>query len=188
MRSKYLNENSGSYVVDDGFSELGGVKKIFTYRGTLEDSILDSATTAYADNDAIANCGALDVTVPGGFEAATKILIEKIVFMPSTAAGNTSVGNINAGTSSSDALNAAITGQVELMGAGATYRNANLAADLTITEVDCDFNGSTIQWAQPLIILPVATNNVYVGTTTALNHATNFDAGRYQFSIEYTVL
>ena len=188
MRSDVLNSNSGSYVVDNGFDELGGVKKIFTYRGTLEDSLLDSATTAYTDNDSIANCGALDVTVPAGFEAATKILIEKIVFMPSTAAGATCVGNINTGTSSSDALNAAITGQVELMGAGATYRNANLAADLSITEVDCDFNGSTIQWAQPLIILPVATNNIYVATGTAINHATNFDAGRYQFSIEYTVL
>ena len=87
-----------------------------------------------------------------------------------------------------DALNAAITGQVELMGAGATYRNANLAADLSITEVDVDFNGSTIQYAQPLIILPVATNNIYVGVTTTINHATNFDAGRYNIQIEYTVL
>tara|TARA_R100000781_G_C4034172_1_gene111646 strand:- start:63 stop:629 length:567 start_codon:yes stop_codon:yes gene_type:complete len=188
MRSKYLNENSSNYVVDDGFDELAGVKKVFTYRGSLEEAFLDSATTAYADNDVIANCGALDVTVPAGHEAATKILIEKIVFMPSTAAGATCVGNINAGTASTDALNAAITGQVELFGAGATYRNANLAADLSITEVDADFNGSTIQWAQPLIILPVATNNIYVGVTTTINHATNFDAGRYQFSIEYTVL
>ena len=27
-----------------------------------------------------------------------------------------------------------------------------------------------------------------VGTTTTINHATNFDAGRYQLQIEYTVL
>ena len=108
--------------------------------------------------------------------------------MPSTAAGNTFVGNISAGTVAGEALNGAATGQVELMGAGATYRNANLAADLSITEVDVDLNGSTIQWAQPLIILPVATNHIYLCTTTTVNHASNFDAGRYQFSIEYTVL
>ena len=188
MRSDIVNDNSNSYVVDDGFNELGGTKKIFTYRGSLEEAFLDSATTAYADNDSIGYAGALDVTTPVGMEDATKILVEKIVFMPSTATGNACVGNINAGTAATDALNAAITGQVELMGAGATYRNANLAADLSITEVDVDFNGSTIQYAQPLIILPVATNNIYVGVTTTINHATNFDAGRYNIQIEYTVL
>jgi hypothetical protein len=188
MRSDIFNSNSNSSIRDDGFNELGGTKKIFTYRGSLEDAFLDSATTAYADNDSIGYAGALDVTTPDGMEDATKILVEKIVFMPSTAAGATCVGNINAGTASTDALNAAITGQVELMGAGATYRNANLAADLSITEVDVDFNGSTIQWAQPLIILPVATKHIYIGVTTTINHATNFDAGRYNIQMEYTVL
>ena len=188
MRADVLNENSGFNYGNAFVNELGGTKKVFTYTGSTDEDVLDSATTAFADNDAIANCGPLDVTVPSGYQDPTKILIEKIVWMPSTATGNTMVGNINAGTAGTDAINATITGQVELMGAGATYRNANLAADLSITEVDVDFNGSTIQWAQPLIILPVATKYIYVGTTTTINHATQFDAGRYQFQIEYTVL
>ena len=96
--------------------------------------------------------------------------------------------SIAAGTANNDPLNGAVTGAVELFGAGATYRNANLAADLSITEVDVDFNAAGIMWAQPLIILPVATNKIYVRTTTAINHATNFNAGRYQMQIEYTVL
>jgi hypothetical protein len=188
MRADVLNENSGLNYGNAFVNELGGTKKVFTYSGSTDEDILDSATTAYADNDAIANCGLLDVTVPSGYQDASKILIEKIVWNCSTATGTTMVGNINAGTAGTDALNAAITGQVELFGAGATYRDANLAANLSITEVDVDFNAAGIMWAQPLIILPVATKYIYVGTTTAINHATNFDAGRYQFQIEYTVL
>ena len=188
MRADVLNENSGFNYGNAYVNELGGTKKIFTYTGSTDEDVLDSATTAFADNDAIANCGPLDETVPSGYQDPTKILIEKIVWMPSTAPGNTMVGNINAGTAGTDAITASITGQVELMGAGVTYRDPNLAANLSITEVDIDFNASTMQYCQPFIILPVATKYIYVGTTTTINHATQFDAGRYQFQIEYTVL
>ena len=188
MRADVLNENSGFNYGNAFVNELGGTKKIFTYTGSTDEDVLDSATTAFADNDAIANCGPLDITVPSGYQDPTKILIERVIWMPSTATGTTMVGNINAGTAGTDAINAAITGQVELMGAGVTYRDPNLAANLSITEVDIDFNAATMQYCQPFIILPVATKYIYVGTTTTINHASNFDAGRYQFSIEYTVL
>lgn len=188
MRADVLNENSGFNYGNAFVNELGGTKKVFTYTGSTDEDVLDSATTAFADNDAIANCGPLDVTVPAGYQDPTKILVEKIVWMPTTATGTTMVGNINAGTAGTDAINAAISGQVELMGAGVTYRDPNLAANLSIAEVDIDFNASTMQYCQPFIILPVATKYIYVGTTTTINHATNFDAGRYQFQIEYTVL
>lgn len=188
MRADVLNENSGFNYGNAFVNELGGTKKVFTYTGSTDEDVLDSATTAFADNDAIANCGPLDVTVPAGYQDPTKILIERIIWMPTTATGTTMVGNINAGTAGTDAINAAITGQVELMGAGVTYRDPNLAANLSIAEVDIDFNASTMQYCQPFIILPVATKYIYVGTTTTINHATNFDAGRYQFQIEYTVL
>lgn len=188
MRADVLNENSGFNYGNAFVNELGGTKKVFTYTGSTDEDVLDSATTAFADNDAIANCGPLDVTVPAGYQDPTKILIERIIWMPTTATGTTMVGNINAGTAGTDAINAAISGQVELMGAGVTYRDPNLAANLSIAEVDIDFNASTMQYCQPFIILPVATKYIYVGTTTTINHATNFDAGRYQFQIEYTVL
>ena len=188
MRADVLNENSGFNYGQAFVTELGGTKKVFTYTGSTDEDILDSNGTAYADNDAIANCGPLDVTVPSGYQDPTKILIERVIWMPSTATGTTMVGNINAGTAGTDAINAAITGRVELMGAGVTYRDPNLAANLSITEVDIDFNASTMQYCQPFIILPVATKYIYVGTTTAINDASDFDAGRYQFQIEYTVL
>ena len=130
MRADKHNENSNSF--GQGFvSELGAAKKILTFGGSTAEAVLDSATTAYADNDIIAYAGELDVTVPDGYNAASKILIEKIVYCCSTAAGATFVGNISAGTAAGEALNGAATGQVELFGAGATYRNANLAADLS---------------------------------------------------------
>ena len=187
MRADNQNANSNSY--GQGFvTELGAGKKILTFGGSTAEAVLDSATTQYADNDIIAYAGELDVSVPDGYNAATKILIEKIVFCCSTAAGATFVGNISAGTAANEALNGAATGQVELFGAGATYRNANLAADLSITEVDVDFNTAGIMWAQPLIILPVATKYIYVCTTTTITHATNYDAGRYNLQVEYSVM
>jgi len=188
MRGDFLNSSSGQDVSTDGFSEVGGIKKVMTFGGDTAEGRLDSASTAFSDNDIIAYAGELDTSLPTGLHVATKILVEKIVWMPSTATGNTMVGNISAGTAANEAVNGAVTGQVELFGAGATYRNANLAADLSITEVDIDFNGSTIQYAQPLIILPAATKYIYVCTTTAINHATNFDAGKYNLAIHYTVL
>ena len=58
----------------------------------------------------------------------------------------------------------------------------------TATEADLDFNSAGITFCTPGIVLPVATKYVYVCTHTGIGHATNFDAGRYNVQIEYTVL
>ena len=187
MKTDVINPNSSSFEPQSAH-EVGGTKKIFTYSGSTAEALLDSATTAYADNDIVAYAGALDSSVPNGYHTSSQILIDKITWNCSVAAGATMVGSIAAGTAANEALNGAVTGAVELFGAGATYRDANLAANLSITEVDVDFNAAGVMWAQPLIILPVATNYIYVRTGTAINHATNFDAGRYQLQIDYTVL
>ena len=189
MRSDILNSNSGDYVVDDGFNELGGTKKVLSFSGSMEDAYLDSASTAYASNDVILNVGALDVTVPSGHNDPLKIVIDRIVFCQTVAAGTTMVGNIAAGTASDDALNAAVTGRVEIFGAGATQLSPEgYALATTATEADIDFNTAGVTFCTPGIVLPVATKYFYVCTHTAINHATNFDAGRYNCQIEYTVL
>ena len=188
MRSDLLNKNSGQYLDSATFDSLGGTKKVMSFGGSCEEALLDSATTAYADNDIIKYGGELDVSVPAGHNAPLKILIERINFCCDVATGTTMVGNIGVGTAASEALNGAATGYVELFGAGVTYRNQELAANLSITEVDVDFNAAGIMYAPPYIIVPVATRYVYVCTATAINHATNFDAGRYNVQIEYTVL
>ena len=189
MRSDVLNSNSGDYVVDDGFNELGGTKKVLSFGGSMQDGVLDSATTAYASNDVILNVGALDVTVPKGHNDPLKIVVDRIVFCQTVAAGTTMVGNIAAGTASDDALNAAVTGRVELFGAGATQLSPEgYALATTATEADIDFNSAGVTFCTPGIVLPVATKYIYVCTHTTINHATNFDAGRYNCHIEYTVL
>ena len=188
MRSDLLNKNSSQYLDDATFDSIGGTKKVMSFGGSCEEALLDSATTAYSDLDIIKYGGELDVSVPPGHNAPLKILIERINFCCDVATGTTMVGSIGAGTAASEAVNGAVTGYVELFGAGVTYRNQELAANLSITEVDVDFNAAGIMYAPPMIILPVATRYIYVCTATTINHATNFDAGRYNVQIEYTVL
>ena len=189
MRSDYLNENSSSNVSNDGFSELGGVKKILTFGGDCRDSILDSATTAYADNDIIAYMGALDVTVPIGFNDPLKIVIDRVTFCCNVVTGTTMTGTIGAGTSENEALNGAVTGAVELVGASASMVAPDGSGGTTgYTEADLNFNSAGVTYASPNIVLPVATKYLYARTVTAINHATNFTAGRWSCVIEYTLV
>ena len=191
MRSDKLNQNSASFVGNDGFSELGGVKKILTFGGDCKEGRLDSATTQYADADIIQYCGAFDVTNPAGMHDAIKVIVDKVSFVCTTATGTTMTGHVSAGTSANEAVNGAVTGAVELVGAGATQLSPE-GYDLatTATEADkCNFNSANAcDWAAPNIILPVATKYVYMCTNTTINHATNFTAGRWNLVIEYTVV
>ena len=49
----YFNPNNSSYESQEAH-EVGGTKKIFTYSGSTAEALLDSATTAYSDNDIVA--------------------------------------------------------------------------------------------------------------------------------------
>ena len=189
MRSKYLNENSSSYVVDDGFNELGGTKKVLSFGGSTAEHLLDSATTAFTADDIIHDAGALDVTVPAGHNDPLKIIIDRVLFCCTVAAGATMVGNIFVGTTADEAINAAVTSGTEIFGAGASMIGPDGSGATTgYTEADLNFNSAAIVYATPGIVLPVATKYVYVCTETAINHATNYNAGRYNVQIEYTVL
>ena len=191
MRSDYLNANSSSDISTDGFSELGGIKKVFSFAGDCKESRLDSASTAYADGDIIQYMGEFDTTTPDDYNDAIKIVVTKVLFVCKTATGTTMTGRVDAGTSASEAVNGAVTGSVELFGAGATNLSPE-GYDLatTATEADkIDFNSANnIEWAAPHIVLPVATNHLYMRTNTAINHATNFDAGRWSCVVEYTLV
>ena len=190
MRSDLLNVNSSSNVSNDGFSEVGGVSKVLTFAGDCKESRLDSATTQYGAGDIIQYCGAFDVTVPEGMHDPVKILVEKVMFCASTVTGNAMVGDIKAGTSANEAVNGAVTGAVELFGAGATQLSPEgYSLATTATEADdLNYNSATVTWAAPNIILPVATKYLYACTTTAINHVTNFDAGRWNLVVYYTVI
>ena len=120
----------------------------------------------------------------------TKILVEKVMFCASTVTGNAMVGNISAGTAANEAANATVTGEVELFGAAATQLSPEgYGLATTATEADdLNYNSATVTWASPNIILPVATKYLYACTTTAINHATNFDSGRWNLVVYYTVI
>ena len=190
MRSDTFNENSNSF--GQGFvSELGGVKKVLTFAGDCKESRLDSGTTGYADNDIIQYMGEFDTSVPDGYNDAVKIVVTKILFVCTVATGATMTGSVAAGTAVNEAVNGAVTGAVELFGAGATQLSPE-GYDLatTATEADkIDFNSANnLEWTAPHIVLPVATNQLYMRTNTTINHATNFDAGRWSCVVEYTLV
>ena len=189
MRSDYLNENSSSNISNDGFSEVGGVSKVLTFAGDCKESRLDSATTAYGAGDIIQYCGALDVTVPEGMHDPVKILIDRVTFCCNVVTGNAMTGTIAAGTSANEALNGAVTGAVELVGASASMVAPDGSGGTTgYTEADLNLNSAAVTYAMPGIVLPVATKYIYFRTVTAINHATNFNAGRWNVVMEYTVI
>lgn len=190
MRSDLLNENSSSFGNVQS-SELGGVKKVLTFSGDCKESRLDSATTAYTMNDIIQYMGELDTSVPAGYSDAVKIVVTKVLFVCKTATGTAMTGTVAAGTTANEAVNGVVTGAVELFGAGATQLSPEGYDTATsATEADkIDFNNANnAEFASPHIILPVATNHVYMRTNTAINHATNFDAGRWSCVIEYILI
>ena len=162
-----------------------GTKKWSSFAGTLAAT---DTGTAYGNNEVLVYLGALDTTLPSGHAAATKILVEKIVCCIQTAAGQTLVGHIDAGTAASQATNVACTGRVELFGAGATQLSPEgYELATTATEADdLDLNSAGVYWCAPNIVLPVATNQMYCNTTTALN--ADAQAGRFNVHIEYVVL
>ena len=188
MRSDKLNTNSGSYADWDDLKEVAGVKKWASFAGSLADT--NAAAVAYGDNDILVYLGVLDITVPDGFAAPNKILVEKIVLSVTTAAGETLAGKFEVGSAGNEATNTAATGRVEIYGAGATQLSPEgYALATTATEADdLNYNSATIAWSAPNIILPVATKYLYACTTTTINHATNFDAGRWNLAVYYTVL
>ena len=189
MRADVINTNSGQYLEKDIFDALGGTKKVLSFGGSTEEALLDSATTAFTADDIIKSAGALDVSVPPGHNAPLKIIIDRVLFCCTVAAGATMVGNIFVGTTADEAVNAAVTSGTEIFGAGASMIGPDGSGATTgYTEADLNFNSAAIVYATPGIVLPVATKYVYVCTETDINHVTNYNAGRYNVQIEYTVL
>jgi hypothetical protein len=190
MRSDKYEENSNSF--GDGFvKELAGLKKVLSFAGDCKEARLDSATTAYGAGDIIQYMGALDTGVPDDYNDAIKVVVTKVIAVCTVATGATMTGSVVAGTTANEAVNAAPTGAVELFGAGATQLSPE-GYDLatTATEADkIDFNSANnCEWTAPHIVLPVATNQIYMCTNTAINHATNFDAGRWSCVVEYILV
>lgn len=167
-----------------------GIHKFQGFVGTL--AATNGGTTQYADNDILVEIGDLDATLPTTFAnstAPTHFLIEKVLIKTQVASSATHVGNIQASATSGTATNAAVTSGTEIVGAGAAAIDPFISAAPSVTEIDINLNNSAgaIHVFTPNITLPIATNSLYLCTTTTIN-SNNFQAGRYAVTVQYSLI
>ena len=162
-----------------------GVKKFQTFAGSLAG--IGDGSTQFADNDVLVELGALDLTVPSGAVAASKIIIDRAIINVTTAAGQTLVGHLSLSATSGTAANAAIATPTEIFGAGASMEAPDgSGASTGYTEADINLNSAGITYASPNIVVASTLKNLYLCTTTTLN--ADATAGRFTVHLEYTVL
>ena len=172
--------------IDAGTVTLG-TKKFQVFAGSLADT--NGGTTQYADNDILVELGALDTTIDAtnlGIVAATKIFIDKVKILVTTASGETLVGNLQLSATSGTATNSAVSSGTEIVGAGAALIDPQISAAPSVTEVDINFNSAGVHVLDPNITVASSLVNLYACTTTTLNSNTS-QQGRFTVMIEYTV-
>lgn len=170
-----------------GTAQSLGCKKFVSFTGTLAN-IDDSA--AYADGDCLVELGELDMLIPSGHVAASKFIVDKAILNVTTAAGTALLANLRVSATSGTASNSALTSGTEIVGAGATYYNGQIAANLTVTEADLNLNSAGVQLHTPFQDYDATKKFLYLCTTTTLttgNAATAQD-GRFTLHLEYTVV
>lgn len=174
-----------SLVSIPGTLSVGG-KKFTSFAGSFAST--NAAAVAYADNDVLVELGALDISLPTGFDTtAQKILIERVVICVEVAAGQTLAGHLSLSATSGTATNAAIDTPTEIFGLGATQLSPEgYALATTATEADIDFNTAAITFASSSIVVAPTLINLYACATTAVN--ADITAGRFNVMVEYTVL
>ena len=172
--------------IDAGTVTLG-TKKFQVFAGSLADT--NGGTTQYADNDILVELGALDTTIDAtnlGIVAATKIFIDKVKILVTTASGETLVGNLQLSATSGTATNSAVSSGTEVVGAGAALIDPQISAAPSVTEVDINFNSAGVHVFDPNITVASSLVNLYACTTTTLNSNTS-QQGRFTVMVEYTV-
>jgi hypothetical protein len=170
-----------------GTNHALGCKKFVSFTGSLAN--IDTSA-AYADGDCLVELGQLDMVIPGSHVSASKFIVDKAIINVTTAAGTTLVGNLRVSATSGTASNAALASGVEIVGAGVTYYDGQVAADLSVTEVDINLNSASVQLHTPFQDFDASKDNLYLCTTTTLTaaNAVTAQAGRFTVHLEYTVL
>jgi len=172
--------------VDAGTVTLG-TKKFQVFAGSLADT--NGGTTQYADNDILVELGTLDTTIDAtnlGIVAATKIFIDKVKILVTTASGETLIGNLQLSATSGTATNSAVSSGTEIVGAGAALIDPQISAAPSVTEIDINFNSAGVHVFDPNITVASSLVNLYACTTTTLNSNTS-QQGRFTVMVEYTV-
>ena len=167
-----------------------GCKRFSSYSVSLA-----GLTAEISDDDVIQYLGKLDVSVPTGFQAVSKIVIERVVIgVTAAVAGTVGAANLQLGTADDDVYNAAVTNKLEIVGAGVEshYGGANVIGgvnvDQSITEIDINLNTSadTILYYVPHLEVPVSKPYLYL--CAGEGSTTTYDAGRFNIMVEYLVL
>jgi hypothetical protein len=178
---------SASALNQAGSVAGAGARKLASFGVSL--AATNGAALAYTDQDCLVELGALDTTVADGMQTATHFLITGVYYNPTVDCGETLSASILCSSDSGIATNSEVTNREEIFGAtpaNGHYKTAEgLWANLSITEVDLDLNGTTIQIARPWTTHAVAKKNIYLAATSALN--ADATAGRGNCIIEYIV-
>ena len=170
-----------------GASHALGCKKFVSFTGSLAN--IDDESTYTAD-DCLVELGELDMSIPGEHVAASKFIVDKAILNVTTAAGVTLVGNLQVSATAGTASNGALDTATEIVGAGATYYDGQVSADLSVAEVDLNLNAAGVTLVTPFQDYDAAKKHLYFCTTTALStaNAATAKAGRFTLHLEYTVI
>lgn len=187
-----INKNATTgTITETGFSVNStgqlislGTRKIQTFVGTLAATDTGSA---YGDGDVLVELGALNTDAPDGIVTPTKFFIHKAVVGITTACGQTLVGSLQLSATSGTATNAAVSSGTEIVGAGVTVFDPQVSATGSVTEIDINFNDTAGNFHvfEPNVSAPIASVNLYVAATTALN--ADASAGRFTVELEYSL-
>ena len=162
-----------------------GCRKVQSFNGTLAN--MGDGSSAFGANDVMVQLGTLDITVPSGMQTPTKIIIDKVYFNVTTAAGQTLVGHLSLRATDGTAANSAVSTPTEVFGAGASMVAPDGSGATTgYTEADLDFNSAALTYASPNIAVATTLKHLYACCTTALS--ADGTAGRFNVLVEYTVL
>lgn len=170
-----------------GTAQSLGCKKFVSFTGTLAN-IDDSE--AFADADCLVELGELDMLIPSSHVAASKFVVDKAILNVTTATGTALPANLSISATSGTASNAALTSGTEIVGAGATYYNGQLAADLSVTEIDLNLNSAVVQLHTPFQDYDATKKFLYLcaGASLTAANATTAQACRFTLHLEYTVV
>lgn len=147
---------------------------------------IDGSSSAFSDNDVLLEVGSLNIhEATSDYPLAQQILIKDVVIMVHQRAGTTLTGHIDISSNYGIAVNEAISGNTEIVGAGATYVSQTL--ETVGTETDINLNSVGITSVCPNIVI-TDTQKIYVYLVTTTTLSTALSQGKISIFMEYYVL
>lgn len=147
---------------------------------------IDGSSSAFSDNDVLLELGSLNIhEATSDYPLAQQILIKDVVIMVHQGAGTTLTGHIDISSNYGIAVNEAISGNTEIVGAGATYVSQTL--ETVGTETDINLNSVGITSLCPNIVI-TDTQKIYVYLVTTTTLSTAVSQGKISIFMEYYVL